>query len=363
MKVNVGKWSVQVSHYVSCVILLGSLTLAATHKTTQVAPGERTRITGSIVSRSGDLIQLREKKSDELVVVTITNKTRIERKKGGFPFFRHADMDVTAMLPGLTIDAEGVGNAKGQLEANKISFTPDDFALEVAAEQQVITNGVIARNARSAASEGIIAASEAQHSANDAQVLAIEADAEARNAQSTANQGVAGAGEAQYSADHAQALAIEADAGARTAGTVAIKSARAVSMLKARVSDLDDYKNEFEVDVFFARNEAVLDDTAEKDLANLADIAKSLNGYLIEISGYSSNTLSAERDQQVSEERAAAVVRYFTEVKDVPMRRILVPVGYGRTRPVAANTDAKGRELNRRVDIKVLVNKALSPAM
>jgi hypothetical protein len=61
------------------------------------------------------------------------------------------------------------------------------------------------------------------------------------------------------------------------------------------------------------------------------------------------------------EERAAGVIQYLAEVKDVPMRRILVPVGYGITRPVASNSDAKGRELNRRVDIKVLVNQALAP--
>ncbi len=48
-------------------------------------------------------------------------------------------MDVTAMLPGLTISAEGVGS-KGQLDANKITFNPDSFAVEVAEEQQIEAN-------------------------------------------------------------------------------------------------------------------------------------------------------------------------------------------------------------------------------
>ena len=52
-------------------------------------------------------------------------------------------------------------------------------------------------------------------------------------------------------------------------------------MLNKRVSELDDYKNEFEVDVFFARDSAVLNEKAKEDLANLADIAKSLDGYMI----------------------------------------------------------------------------------
>ncbi len=34
-------------------------------------------------------------------------------------------MDITAMVPGLTIDVEGIGNANGQLDANKIVFGPN----------------------------------------------------------------------------------------------------------------------------------------------------------------------------------------------------------------------------------------------
>jgi outer membrane protein OmpA-like peptidoglycan-associated protein len=130
-------------------------------------------------------------------------------------------------------------------------------------------------------------------------------------------------------------------------------------MLNKRVSDLDDYKNEFEVDVFFPRDSPVLDEKAKKDLDNLADIAKSLDGYLIEIAGYSSNTLSKKADQELSEERAAVVAQYFRERKDIPLRRILVPVGYGTAHPAVSNKDAYDRELNRHVDIKVLVNQSL----
>jgi outer membrane protein OmpA-like peptidoglycan-associated protein len=80
---------------------------------------------------------------------------------------------------------------------------------------------------------------------------------------------------------------------------------------------------------------------------------------MIEIAGYSSNTLSKEADQKVSEERAAVVAQYLREVKDIPMRRILVPVGYGATHPAVSNKDPYDRELNRHVDIKVLVNQSL----
>src|SRR6266478_967433 len=328
VKSNIREWKLSVLFCASAAILLASLTYAATNPTRHLAAGEKVKVTGSILSRDGELLRVRDKKSGQVVVVNITDNTRIERKKHRVLFPRHTDMDVTAMVPGLTIETEGAGNSKGQLDADKISFTPDAFAVEVAQEQQVLAN-----------------------------------KAAAQNAQSTADQSVAAANEAQSSAAQAQDSADEASLDAQAVGNLAIADAAAFTMVNQRVSDLDDYKNEFEVDVFFARDSAVLDKTAKRDLANLADIAKSLDGYMIEIAGYTSNTLSKEADQKLSEERAAVVTQYFREVKDIPMRRILVPVGYGATHPAVSNKDPKLRELNRRVDVKVLVNKSLGQGL
>jgi outer membrane protein OmpA-like peptidoglycan-associated protein len=111
------------------------------------------------------------------------------------------------------------------------------------------------------------------------------------------------------------------------------------------------------------RDSAVLKDAAKPALADLAKLAKSFPGYLIEISGYASNTLGRKTDQKLSEKRAAAVARYFYEAQNIPMRRILMPVGYGSTHRLGNNTDAVGRELNRRVDVKVLVNNSLEEGL
>jgi outer membrane protein OmpA-like peptidoglycan-associated protein len=126
---------------------------------------------------------------------------------------------------------------------------------------------------------------------------------------------------------------------------------------------VDDYEIESENDVFFDKDSAVLKDEAKPALADLAKLAKSFHGYLIEISGYASNTQGGKTDQKLSEERAAAVARYFYEVQNIPMRRILMPVGYGSTHRLASNGNAEGRELNRRVDVKVLVNKSLEEGL
>src|ERR1700723_2953655 len=321
MKPKLHKWKRNVLLCAGSALLLVALGFAAAHETRQLGAGEKATVTGAILSRDGDLIWVLDKKSSEIVVVNINDDTKIERKQHRVVFLRHTDMDATAMVPGLTIQAEGLGNSKGQLDAAKIVFTPDSFAVEVAQEQQVLENKSAVKNAQSTADLGFSAASLAQASAAQAQDSANQASLHAEAADELANE-----------------------------------DAAAAAMLNRVVSDLDDYKNEFEVDVFFPKGSADLGEEAIRDLANLADIAKSLNGYMIEIAGYSSTTVNTEADRKLSEERAATVPRYFRE-KNIPLRRILVPVGFGSTQPVASNRDRQGRELNRRVDIKVLVNK------
>jgi len=286
VKSNNRNWMMLFAYAFAAILSLNHGLADSAGKARQFSQGESAKVSGLILSRDGELIRVHDKKSRELVVVRIDDSTKVERNKYKFPFYRHVDMDVTALLPGLNIEAEGVGNSVGQLDARRVWFSPDDFAIEVAEEQQILANKVSTERA--------------QASANQSQ----------------------------------------------------------------RVSNLDGYKNEFEVAIFFQEGSSVLGETAKRDLDNLADIAKSLNGYMIDISGYAAHhKFSIAEDQKLSEERAAAVARYFLEVNNIPMRRILVPVGYGATHPAASNENAHGRNLNRHVDIKVLVNTNVEQGM
>ena len=56
---------------------------------------------------------------------------------------------------------------------------------------------------------------------------------------------------------------------------------------------------------------------------------------------------------ELSTARAAAAVRYLTEVAGVDPRRLGI-VGYGEFRPIADNTTAEGRAQNRRIAITIL---------
>ena len=311
-----------------CVVLLAIIALASTAFAQTITSGEKAKVKGTIVSRKGDLVKIQDEKTGSPVLVKITDDTKIVRDKSKVVFRRHEDMDVTAMVPGLTIKAEGVGNADNQLEANKITFSPDEFAIEVAQQQEINAN-------KSAAS----------------------------NAQTTANQGVTAAGAAQSSANQAQATADAAGTVATAAGAAALTNAAAVQMVNQRVSDLNDYTTVAEAVIYYPSGKYALDDAAKADLDKLVALTSSTDGYLIEIAGYASKTGTKEFNQQLSEDRAAAVANYLRNNGNIPMRRIVAPAGYGATHPDASNTDPQGRELNRRVDVKLIVNKGLQGGM
>jgi outer membrane protein OmpA-like peptidoglycan-associated protein len=315
-------------------LVLSTSMLDAARPARQIPSGEKAKVTGTILSRKGDLVLVWDKKSGNLVFVNLYEDTTIERKKGHFVFVRHPHMDVTAMVPGLTIEAEGVGNSKGELDARKIAFRPDVFQIAIAAEQQIISNQAAAERAQSTADSGLDSA---------------------RLAQSAANQ-------AQSAADRAQDRADQASVDAQAAGDLGVLDAAAVQMINKRVSELDDYQTIAETSVYFDNDKAALDDDARQRLDQIADIAASLDGYMIEITGYASSPGTLKLNQKLSEERAAAVAQFLREEKNVPMRRILAPAGYGATRLFASSDDPEDRPLDRRVDIKVLANKALGGA-
>jgi outer membrane protein OmpA-like peptidoglycan-associated protein len=308
-------------HLFALIVLLGSFAHAST-STQQFAAGKKAKVTGTITSRNGDLVRITIKKESTSAIVNITDDTKIEREKSFR--LRRADMDVTAMVPGLTISVEGAGNSKGQLNAAKITFNPDTFAVEVAEEQQIEAN-------KSAAS----------------------------NAQTTANQGVAAAGQAQSSANQAQGTANQAGQLASAAGAGAVMDADAIALVNKRVSDLGDYTTVVEAALFFDSNQSSLSPDDKKALDKLASDAMSTQNYMIEITGYASSTGTKAGNQKLSDERGTAVADYLRNSDNVPMRRILAPAGYGATHAAAPNSDPEGRDINRCVDVKVLVNKGL----
>jgi len=54
------------------------------------------------------------------------------------------------------------------------------------------------------------------------------------------------------------------------------------------------------------------------------------------------------------------VMRYLAETHDIPLRRIIIPFGYGEAMPVADNATRDGRKQNRRAEVNLLVSKGLT---
>ena len=133
----------------------------------------------------------------------------------------------------------------------------------------------------------------------------------------------------------------------------------AAAMVNKRVSDLDDYRTVAEAIIFYAPGKYILDDHAKANLDMIAARALSTEGYLIEIAGYSSNTGNKASNQQLSEDRAAEVAQYLRSQGNIPLRRIVEPVGYGSTYSNASNDDPQNHGLDQRVDVRIIVNKGL----
>jgi outer membrane protein OmpA-like peptidoglycan-associated protein len=303
---------------VGAALLLGLMAHAQ-----QFEADKKAKVTGTIQSRNGDLVTILDKKSGTKAVINLNDETKVERKKD--LRLRRKEMDITALVPGLTIEAEGVGNGKGQLNAKKIEFDPDVFAIEVAEEKQIQAN-----------------------------------KAAAANAQSTANAGVNAAGQAQSSANQAQGTADAAGQTAVLVGAVAVQNSQEVQLVNQRVSDLGDYQTVGEADVFFKTGGTTLSDDDKAALNKLAQDAAAIQNYMIEVAGYASSTGTKSENLKLSDERASAVADYLRNSANVPMRRILLPAGYGATHPAMSNQSAEGRDINQRVDVKVIVNKGIA---
>ena len=115
---------------VAAVLLLVSVAFAAVGNMKQIPSGQKARVKGKINARSGDLVYVTDVKDGSTVAINVTDNTQVERKKSKYVFFRKSDMDVTAMVPGLTIEAEASAMPKANSMLPKSRFTPTRLPLK-----------------------------------------------------------------------------------------------------------------------------------------------------------------------------------------------------------------------------------------
>ena len=95
----------------------------------------------------------------------------------------------------------------------------------------------------------------------------------------------------------------------------------------------------------------------------LAASAVGTKGYIVEVKGFADSSGNAAMNEQLSMDRAQAVVAFLLQNCNVPLRHIVAPGAMGIADPAAPNETADGRADNRRVDVKVLVNKGVAGGM
>jgi OmpA-OmpF porin, OOP family len=218
------------------------------------------------------------------------------RTHGGF-FRSGKKYAVTDILTGLILEVEGRGNAQGQLVANKVRFNESDLRVAIMTDTRVTP---VEENQRRIAGQ-----------IDELHAIAAEARAE-------------------------------------------------VTRVDERVSALDDYDVQDSVAVNFRTNSAVLSPEAKQQLDDLASKISTAKAYVIEVAGHTDSTGSVAKNFRLSQERAETVVQYLAVNHKIPLRRFITPMGYGKTEFVADNTTSAGRAQNRRVEVKVLINRGMS---
>lgn len=104
--------------------------------------------------------------------------------------------------------------------------------------------------------------------------------------------------------------------------------------------------------IFFETNKWELLPTSRTELDGLVVLLNQNPGMKIEIRGHTDDVGSDESNLSLSDNRARSVVGYLVE-KGIAADR-LVSKGYGETVPVSANDTPEGRQLNRRVEFKIM---------
>jgi outer membrane protein OmpA-like peptidoglycan-associated protein len=296
-------------------------------KLVKIPSGTKQKIKGVIVDRDADNFILRDLTGGD-IQVNLTNITKVEEKKSN-PFRRAKNYGTTQLLRGLTVEVEGRGDASGSLVAEKVKMTDDALVVARTVESRVTPV------------EGRVGEAETRLSQAEANAQRLSGQLEELSAISNAARG--GAKAAQETADMA------------VAGVDATNK-----RIDSLVSSLDDYEAKRGITVNFKVRSAVLSPEAKSALDEIAEQAKSERAYVIEVMGFASSDGSEALNRRLSTQRADSVVRYLAENHMIPLRRIITPFGYGESQPVAENTSREGRQQNRRVEVKILVNKGLT---
>lgn len=283
---------------------------------------QKAQVKGMIIARAGDTMVV--KTTDGNTTVVLDDSTKTKDDKGIFGLDKEY-MSNVVLIPGLKVRVDGTSNQQGMVVAKTITVDGDD--LESA---EMIQAGLHPTAEQVAANEARLAA----HSKNIA--------ANQQNVQ-TNRQDIASS--KQDIASHTQQIQA---------------SMKDIQENTDRFTALSEYDVKGQATLKFATSSSKISQEDMAQLQQLAQSATSLTGYIIEVTGYADSTGNAEMNTKLSEDRAKAVVTALVQQGGVPVRHIVAPGAMGEYGEASSNETATGRAENRRVEVKVLVNRGLA---
>ena len=176
-----------------------------------------------------------------------------------------------------------------------------------------------------------------------------------RNIKDVDQRAQTGIQQAQTAANTAQTSAQTAQKQAGDAETSANDVVHRADSLDQVVKGLDNYRSMADTSVTFGFDKATLTKDDQAQLDQFAGQLGSAKSYILEVTGGTDSTGSAEYNYALSNRRADAVVQYLASKYDVAAHRFYL-IGIGKDKEVAPNDTAENRKKNRRVEIRLLSN-------
>lgn len=284
--------------------------------------GANTEVKGMIHSRTGETLIVKTADGNTTVVLTDYTTTKDDRGLFGLEKQR---MSNVVLIPGLKVDVDGTSDEQGRVVAKTITVDGDD--LETA---EMIQSGVHPTAEQVAANVQRLEAHSGQLESHKVQLAGQKENIETNQQNIAANK-----------------QQIEAN----------IKN---IEENTKRFTALSEYDVKGEATVKFGVGSSKISASDQEELKKLAQTATGVTGYIVEVMGYADATGSAAMNTRLSEDRAKAVITYLTQQGGVPIRHIVAPGAMGEYGSAAPNETKAGRAENRRVEVKVLVNKGIA---
>lgn len=284
--------------------------------------GDKTEVKGMIVTRTGETLVVKSGQGNTTVVLTADTTTKDDR--GLFGLDKQQMSDVV-LIPGLKVDIDGYPDEQGRILAKTITVDGDDLETS-----EMIQSGLHPTAEQVAANVQTLETHRGQLAGHDVE-LASQKESIGTNQQNIA------ANKDQIA-----------------------KNIKDIDENTQRFTALADYDVKGEATVKFSVGKSDISKEDQETLKQLAQTATGLTGYIVEVTGFADWTGSAKMNTRLSEDRAKSVITFLMQQGNVPIRHIVAPGAMGEYGSKAPNETKAGRAENRRVEVKVLVNKGIT---